>query len=119
MNDETRMQKSEFMSKQRTPRDNFTTVAKAAADSPLAKREAMINGAAPPEPRERRTGGEFVCITERHGKRLLRLARISQVIEDAGQIGGPWFVRCDGQQLPVSEANARLILGLLGLRMEG
>ena len=51
--------------------------------------------------------------------RLLRLARISQVIEDAGQIGGPWFVRCDGQQLPVSEANARLILGLLGLSMEG
>lgn len=83
----------------------------------MAKREAMINGTAPPEPRERR-GGEFVCITERHGKRLLRLARISQVVEDAGQIGGPWFVRCDGQQLPVSEANARLILRLLGLSME-
>lgn len=104
------------MSKQRTPRDNFTTVAKAAA-SPQANREAIINGTAPPEPRERR-GGEFVCITERHGKRLLRLARISQVVEDAGQIGGPWFVRCDGQQLPVSEANARLILRLLGLSME-
>lgn len=102
----------------RTPRENITTGAKAAADSPLAKREAMINGTAPPEPRERRGTSEFVCITERHGKRLLRLARISQVIEDAGQIGGPWFVRCDGQQLPVSETNARLILGLLGLSME-
>jgi len=112
------MTNSEFMNKRRTPQDNFTTVAKAAADSPLAQREAIINGTAVPEPRERRSGGEFVCITERHGKRLLRLARISQVIQDAGQIGGPWFVRCDGQQLPVSEANARQILGLLGLSME-
>ncbi len=105
------------MSKHRTQKDNFTTVAKAAADSPLAKREALINGTADHAPPERRA--DFVCITERHGTRLLRLARISQVIEDAGQIGGPWFVRCDGQQLPVSEANARLILGLLGLSMDG
>lgn len=97
------------MSKRHTPRGNLAE---------LAQREAMINGTTVPEPRERRAGGDFVCITERHGKRLLRLARISQVIEDAGQIGGPWFVRCDGQQLAVSEANARQILGLLGLSME-
>lgn len=82
------------------------------------QRAALINGTAPPEARERRAGGEFVCITERHGKRQLRLARISQVIQDAGQIGGPWFVRCDGQQLPVSAENARIILGMLGLSME-
>lgn len=107
------------MSKQRTPREQFIQgKARAEVSSPLAQREAMINGTAPPEPRERRPGGEFVCITERHGQRLLRLARISQVIEDKGQIGGPWFVRCDGQQLPVNEATARQILGLLGLSME-
>jgi len=90
-------------------------------DHPEAtQREALINGRALPENRERRTANapEFVCITERHGKRQLRLANISQVIEDAGQIGGPWFVRCDGQQLQVSAENARIILGLLGLSME-
>lgn len=83
------------------------------------QRAALINGTANgKEPRERRSGGvEFVCITERHGKRLLRLARITQVIENAGLIGGPWFVRCDGQELAVSEENARMILGLLGFSM--
>jgi len=78
------------------------------------QREALINGT--DIPRASRT--EFIRITERHGKRQLRLAHISQVILDAGQIGGPWFVRCDGQQLPVSEANALAILDLLGLTME-
>jgi len=107
------------MSKPRTHDKSLPTATAPAATTPQAQREALINGTAAPEVRERRTGGEFVCISERHGKRLLRLARISQVIEDPGQIGGPWFVRCDGQQLPVSEANARLILGLLGLSMEG
>jgi len=106
------------MSKSRIPKENFKTTGIGAVISPVEQREALINGTAPPEVRERRPGGEFVCISERHGKRLLRMARISQVIEDPGQIGGPWFVRCDGQQLPVSEANARLILGLLGLSME-
>ena len=100
----------------RTPRENFTTVAQAAAASPLEQREALINGTAVKGQTESRA--EFVCITERHGQRQLRLSHISQVVKDAGQIGGPWFVRIDGQQLPVSEANALLILGLLGLKME-
>lgn len=77
-------------------------------------RAAVINGTAPPKATDR---AEFVCIQERHGRRHLRLSHISQVIHDAGQIGGPWFVRCDGQQLPVSEANAHLIGGLLGLNL--
>lgn len=81
-------------------------------------REALINGNGR-EPKERRpASAEFVAITERHGQRLLRRAAISQVIKDAGQIGGPWFIRCDGQQLPVSEENARLILRALGLTLE-
>lgn len=101
----------------RTPSDDLTTVAARAATHPLAQRTALINGTAVKEPGEpRRT--EFICITERHGKRQLRLSHISQVVQDAGQLGGPWFVRCDGQQLPVSEASARLILDLLGLTME-
>lgn len=85
--------------------------------SPEAKsRDAVIHGTAGPKLEHHRA--EFVCITERHGKRQIRLSHISQVVQDAGQVGGPWFVRIDGQQLPVSEANARLILGLLGLSME-
>lgn len=94
-------------------RTNITSIPPEAA-----QRAALINGNGK-EHRERRTTSEFVCITERHGQRLLRLARISQVIQDAGQIGGPWFVRCDGQQLAVSEENARMIMGSLGLSMEG
>ena len=94
-------------------RNNTTSIPPEAA-----QREALINGNGK-EHKERRATSEFVSITERHGQRLLRLARISQVIEDRGQVGGPWFLRCDGQQLVVSEENARLILKLLGLSMEG
>jgi len=60
----------------------------------------------------------FVCIQERHGKRQLRLTSISQVIYDQGQVGGPWFIRCDGQQLPVSAENAQKIAAMLGLNLE-
>lgn len=77
-------------------------------------RAAVINGTAPLKLTDR---AEFVCLTERHGKRHLRLSDISQVIEDAGQIGGPWFIRCDGQQLPVSVENVQIIKGLLGLNL--
>jgi hypothetical protein len=110
------MRNDEFMSK-RTPRETFMT-GKALAEmtNPLEQREALINGTAVKGQTESRA--DFVCITERHGQRQLRLSHISQVVKDAGQIGGPWFVRIDGQQLPVSEANASLILGLLGLTME-
>lgn len=84
------------------------------------QREALINGNGNgKEPRPPRSTSDFICITERHGKRLLRLSRISQVIQDAGQIGGPWFVRCDGQQLSVSEENAKQILAAMGLSMGG
>ena len=99
------MQNDEYMSRRNTTTPEAT------------QREALINGTAK-EHREKRSGSaDFVCITERHGQRLLRLARISQVIMDGGQIGGPWFVRCDGQQLAVSEENARLIMDRLGLSM--
>jgi hypothetical protein len=81
-------------------------------------RAAVINGTAPTKPKAEPASADFVCITERHGKRQIRLSHISQVVKDVGQVGGPWFVRIDGQQLPVSEANAMLILGLLGLTME-
>jgi hypothetical protein len=81
-------------------------------------RAAVINGTAPAKPKAELANADFVCITERHGKRQMRLSHISQVVYDVGQIGGPWFVRIDGQQLPVSVDNAKLILGLLGLTME-
>lgn len=78
----------------------------------------MINGHRKTAPTQRVAPSEFVLITERSGKRQLRLSSISQVIFDPGQIGGPWFVRCDGQQLGVTEANAKIIMGLLDLNME-
>jgi hypothetical protein len=80
------------------------------APPPQDARQAIIDGTAP-----RAVQPDFICITERHGRRHLRLAAITQMVHDSGQVGGPWFVRCDGQQLPVSEENFRLIAGLLGL----
>lgn len=82
------------------------------------QREALINGHTKPQKEHRAEKSDFVHIIERHGNRHLRIASISQVVYDVGQVGGPWFVRCDGQQLPVIEANAKIILALLGLTME-
>jgi hypothetical protein len=85
-----------------------------------SQREALINGdTLLPAPKLKHPSTlDFVRIKERHGERLLRLSMISQVVRDAGQVGGPWFIRCDGQQLPVSEENAALVLAGLNLSME-
>lgn len=76
-----------------------------------AQREALIRGQTPSSPSDQ----EWIKITERHGQRWLHFSHISQVICDAGQIGGPWFVRCDGQQHAVTEAVARDIMQRLGV----
>lgn len=84
--------------------------------------EAIAHGVTEPEVSDLLRGiqgqRDFVLITERHGKRQMRLSAISQVIYDAGLVCGPWFIRCDGQQLPVSEDNAKIIMGRLNLSME-
>jgi hypothetical protein len=82
-------------------------------------RAALINGTLTPTTNHQpqtNNPPDFFRLTERFGVRYLRLSSISQVINDTGSIGGPWFIRCDSQQLPVSEIAAREISALLGCK---
>jgi hypothetical protein len=49
------------------------------------------------------------------GKHWVQLPHVSQLIHDPGQLSGPWFIRCDGQQLPISEGDALAVAKALGV----
>ena len=51
------------------------------------------------------------------GRHWLVISQISQLLHDPGQLGGPWFVRCDGQQLPISESDAIKVAQALGIQV--
>lgn len=84
------------------PNNRMKSDPKAAAQA----RARAIAGDEEPTPTPAYPPDAMIAIQRMHGTHWMRLSLISQLIYDVGQLQGPFFVRCDGQQLPISEAEA-------------
>lgn len=54
-------------------------------------------------------------ITTRRGRRWVVVRAISQLVYDAGMLGGPWFMRVDAQDLPLTREEAVKVAKALGI----
>lgn len=92
-----------------------------------AQREQIIHGPPPVliEPSEQAppvaaaidARGSTIMVRRASGRHWLVVSQISQLLHDPGQLGGPWFVRCDGQQLPIGESDAIKVAQALGIQV--
>lgn len=92
---------------------NMKADPKAAAQA----RARAIAGDEEPTPTPAYPPDAMIAIQRVHGTHWMRLSLISQLIHDAGQLNGPWFVRSDGQQLPISYGEALKLAKAMNIKL--